>query len=84
LALRYNERSNQGMIGLSEDVKKPTADFFFFFLGLAASPDSGAAGDSTFGGSPFASASETSPGTALLPRLPGRLFAFFSFFSLSF
>lgn len=39
---------------------------------------------SSFAGSPYASASEISPGTALLPRLPGLLLAFLSFFSLSF
>ena len=64
--------------------KRHTAVFFFFFLGLAASSVPGAAAASSVLTSPFASASVTSPGTALAPRLPGRLLAFFSFFSLSF
>jgi hypothetical protein len=61
-----------------------TADFFFFFLGLAASSVPAAGACSIVAASPFASASEISPGTALPPRLPGLLLAFLSFFSLSF
>ena len=57
---------------------------FFFFLGLAASSVPGRAAASSALRSPFASASVTSPGTALAPRLPGRLLALLSLFSLSF
>jgi len=59
------------------------ADFFFFF-GLAALPSAALRSSSALGASPLASASETSPGTFLLPRLLVLLFVLFSFLSLSF
>ena len=57
-------------------------DFFFFFLGLFSPPASVSAAG--FSVSPLASASVTSPGTALVPRRPKRLLNLFSDRSFSF
>lgn len=53
--------------------------FFFFFLGFEGS--AGVPSSVALLASPSASASVNSPGTALLPRLPGFLLIFLSFFS---
>ena len=61
-----------------------TLDFFFFFLGFSAPSVAGAA-SALSAVSPFASASVTSPGTDLGPRLPvGLLLVFLRLYSLSF
>ena len=68
------------MVGRTE----PTLDFFFFFLGFSAPSVAGAVSALSVV-SPFASASVTSPGTDLGPRLPADLFlVFFGLCSLSF
>ena len=65
-------------------VTMPTLYFFFFFLGFSAPSVAGAA-SALSAASPFASASVTSPGTDLGPRLPADLFLdFFGLYSWSF
>jgi hypothetical protein len=79
LALRIYERLYAARDGLGH-----TETFFFRLLILRGPVAAGSMASSGLGASPLASASVTSPGTALLPRLPGLLLAFLSFFSLFF